>query len=60
VLGSIPNAPTNILSIGMDLEKKEGGLGGQISPMIRFLREFSAARVTTGFQILSAQLSLAL
>src|SRR6202158_1037958 len=45
---SPPPLPT-ILLIGRDLAKTRGGKRGQISPMIRFVREFSAARVTAGF-----------
>jgi hypothetical protein len=32
------------------LSKKRGGIRGQITSMIRFVRNFSAARVTTGFE----------
>jgi len=43
-----PPLPT-ILLIGRDLAKTRGGKRGQISPMVRFVCEFSAARVTAGF-----------
>ena len=45
---SPPPLPT-IFLIGRDLVKTRGGKRGQIASMIRFVREFSAARVTTGF-----------
>ena len=48
---SIPTAPTIRLSDGWTLSKTRGGKKGQIRPMIRFVQEFSAARVTTGFRI---------
>src|SRR3984957_3941583 len=45
---SPPPLPT-IFPTGRDLVKTRGGKRAQITPMIRFVREFSAARVTTGF-----------
>jgi hypothetical protein len=48
-VGSIPTAPTNHLPDWSDLDKTRRGKRGQIIPMIRFVRDFSAARVTTGF-----------
>src|SRR5258708_34767055 len=44
---SPPPLPT-IFLIGRDLTKTRGGRRGQIGPMIRFVRTFSAARMPTG------------
>ncbi len=46
---SPPPLPT-IFLIGRDLTKTRGGKRGQITSMIRFVREVLAARVTTGLQ----------
>jgi hypothetical protein len=46
---SPPPLPT-IFQIGRNLAKMRGGKRGQITPMIRFLREVPAARVTTGLE----------
>ena len=46
--GSIPTAPTISFLMDGHLTKTHGGKKGQISPMIRFLRFFPSAWVTTG------------
>ena len=52
VVASIPTAPTNQLPDWPRLKKNAGGQKGANSlDVLRLAREFSAARVTTGFRI---------
>jgi len=55
-MGSIPPTLPIILLIGWHLVKSRGGKRGQISPMIRLVRQFPSARVTTGFLAILAAL----